>query len=34
METKAASRKEVISPCQGRHGKYLKIDSRKFHVGV
>ena len=24
----------VISPCQGRHGKYLKNYSRKFHVGV
>ena len=28
------SKEEVISPCQGRHGKYLKIYSRKFHVGV
>ena len=25
---------DVISPCQGRHGKYLKNYSRKFHVGV
>ena len=24
----------LISPCQGRHGKYLKNYSRKFHVGV
>ena len=24
----------MIGPCQGRHGKYLKNDSRKFHVGV
>ena len=24
----------MISPCQGRHGKYLKNYSRKFHVGV
>ena len=28
------SKEEVISPCQGRYGKYLKIYSRKFHVGV
>ena len=26
--------RRVISPCQGRHGKYLKNYSRKFHVGV
>ena len=24
----------MISPCQDRHGKYLKIYSCKFHVGV
>ena len=33
----AANKKDpslLISPCQGRHGKYLKNYSRKFHVGV
>ena len=39
VEKKAKGKKkdpmeQMISPCQCRHGKYLKNYSRKFHVGV
>ena len=33
-EPPTKKRPVAISPCQGRHGKYLKNYSRKFHVGV